>query len=80
MKYPDASGKRYINAKNGSIINIAYRHSKYYYTFWRWWTPLVPGYPGTRVYGKIALHHLFTNYLEVITPCATESGGMPASV
>ena len=67
-KYPNAAGKRYLHARSGHIINIAYRHSKYYYTFWRELPPLFKGEQPARVYGKVALHHLFEKYLEVITP------------
>lgn len=79
-KYPDAAGKRYINARGGRILTILYRWSHYYYAYYYVMPPLVAGYPGTRVYGKIALHVLFNHYLEVITPCATVSGGTPVSV
>jgi hypothetical protein len=78
MKYPDVAGKRFIS-KRGTIIHIAYRHSKYYYTYWHELPPLYTGGSTARVYGKIALHHLFNNYLEVITPCVTANGGTPAS-
>lgn len=79
-KYPQAAGKQYIHKRSGQVINIAYRHNLHYYTFWRELSPLVKGFPSTRVYGKVALHHLFNNYVEVIPPCATKDGGTPASV
>lgn len=68
MRYPNVAGKMFIHARTGSMIHIAYRHSKYYYTYWHELPSYFKDTPPTRVYGKIALHHLFRNYLEVIGP------------
>lgn len=70
MKYPDASGKTFIHERSGHKIHIIYRFSKYYYAFYREIDTYIKGLPPTRVYGKIALHHLFSRYLEVITPAS----------
>lgn len=80
MRYPDVAGKTFIHARTGSKIHIMYRHSKYYYTYYRESPSYIKGIPPSRQHGKIALHHLFSHYLEVITPCATVSGGTLASV
>lgn len=79
-KYPNVAGKTFIHPRTGSKIHIAYRFNRNYYTYWRTLPPLYNAGKVARVYGKIALHSLFDNYLEVITPCATASGGMPVSV